>query len=120
MILIYTFYLVGCPHPPAFLQCSGWVFPMIPKRSPVLNTEPHTYMFPDIVINPNGPISSRPRKAFASVGLILNPHITAADQKRFERILQCYTDFNHYTLTPKVYKELAVDEQSSNSTANSK
>ncbi|KAK3734380.1 hypothetical protein QZH41_020099, partial [Actinostola sp. cb2023] len=112
---VYQFikYEEGCPHPPAFLQCSGWVFPMIPKRSPVLNTEPHTYMFPDITINPNAPPSApkRPQKAFASVGLILNPHITAAEQKRFERILQCYTDFNHYTPTAKEYKELAANGQ---------
>lgn len=77
-------------------------------------------MFPDIVINPNGPMAPRSKKAFASVGLILNPHITAAEQKRFERILECYTDFNHYSPTPKVYRELAHEDQGSMPTVTSK
>lgn len=75
---------------------------MIPGRSPVLNTEPHTYMFPDITIDTTKPPSARPvaPKAFASVGLILNPTITEQDKNRFERILKCYTDFHHYTPPP--------------------
>ena len=82
------------------------MFPMIPGRSPVLNTEPHTYMFPDITIDPSSPPSSKPRpqKAFASVGLILNPNISSMELKRFERILKCYTDFHHYT-PPKYCEE---------------
>lgn len=81
------------------------MFPMIPGRSPVLNTEPHTYMFPDITIDPSSPQSSnpRPQRAFASVGLILNPNISSMELKRFERILTCYTDFHHYT--PPKYSE---------------
>ena len=78
---------------------------MVPGRSPVLNTEPHTYMFPDISIDPSSPPSStpRPQRAFASVGLILNPNISSVELKRFERILKCYTDFHHYT--PPKYSE---------------
>ena len=81
------------------------MFPMVPGRSPVLNTEPHTYMFPDITIDPSSPPPSKPcpQKAFASVGLILNPNISSMELKRFERILKCYTDFHHYT--PPKYSE---------------
>jgi len=84
------------------------MFPMVPGRSPVLNTEPHTYMFPDITIDPSSPPPSKPRpqKAFASVGLILNPNISSMELKRFERILKCYTDFHHYT--PPKYSEEEV------------
>lgn len=84
---------------PAFLQCGAWMFPMVPGRSPVLNTEPHTYMFPDITIDPTSTQSSnpQPQRAFASVGLILNPNISSMDLQRFERILKCYADFHHYT-----------------------
>lgn len=84
------------------------MFPMIPGRSPVLNTEPHTYMFPDITIDPSSPPPSKPcpQKAFASVGLILNPNISSMELKRFERILKCYTDFHHYT--PPKYSEEEV------------
>ncbi|KAL9967813.1 hypothetical protein ACROYT_G026110 [Oculina patagonica] len=90
---------------PAFLQCGAWMFPMVPGRSPVLNTEPHTYMFPDITIDPSSPQASKPRpqKAFASVGLILNPNISSMELQRFERILKCYADFHHYT--PPKYSE---------------
>ena len=93
---------------PAFLQCGAWMFPMVPGRSPVLNTEPHTYMFPDITIDPSSPPPSKPRpqKAFASVGLILNPNISSMELNRFERILKCYTDFHHYT--PPKYSEEGV------------
>jgi len=77
-------------------------------------------MFPDIKINPDGPVASTPKKAFASVGLILDPTTPLEAQKRFERILQCYADFNHYTPTSKVYKELALDEQRGNTTASCK
>ena len=92
----------GSAHPPAFLQCNAWMFPMIPGRSPVLNTEPHTYMFPDITIDPKSQQSTQPRaqRAFASVGLILNPNISPQELKRFERVLKCYTDFHHYTPPP--------------------
>lgn len=78
---------------------------MVPGRSPVLNTEPHTYMFPDITIDPSLPTSSKPQpqRAFASVGLILNPNISSMELQRFERILKCYTDFHHYT--PPKYSE---------------
>ena len=79
---------------------------MVPGRSPVLNTEPHTYMFPDITIDPSSPTSSKPRpqRAFASVGLILNPNISSMELQRFERILKCYTDFHHYT-PPKDFEQ---------------
>ena len=82
------------------------MFPMVPGRSPVLNTEPHTYMFPDITIDPSSPTSSKPRpqRAFASVGLILNPNISSIELQRFERILKCYTDFHHYT-PPKDFEQ---------------
>lgn len=83
---------------------------MVPGRSPVLNTEPHTYMFPDITIDPSSPVSSKPRpqKAFASVGLILNPNLSSMELQRFERILKCYTDFHHYT-PPKDFEEETRD-----------
>ena len=97
---------------PAFLHCGAWMFPMIPGRSPVLNTEPHTYMFPDINIDPSSSQSSQPRpqRAFASVGLILNPNISSMELKRFERILKCYADFHHYT-PPKYSEEGSQVEQ---------
>ena len=108
---INTFFcfLLGSHEAPAFLQCGAWMFPMVPGRSPVLNTEPHTYMFPDITIDPSSPISSnpRPQRAFASVGLILNPNISSMELQRFERILKCYTDFHHYT-PPKDFEEESV------------
>lgn len=105
-------YKPGSHEAPAFLQCGAWMFPMVPGRSPVLNTEPHTYMFPDITIDPSSPQSSkaRPQKAFASVGLILNPNISSMDLERFERILKCYTDFHHYT-PPKEFEEESQDVQ---------
>lgn len=86
------------------------MFPMVPGRSPVLNTEPHTYMFPDITIDPSSPPPSKPRpqKAFASVGLILNPNISSMELNRFERILKCYADFHHYT-PPKYSEEEGQD-----------
>ena len=86
------------------------MFPMVPGRSPVLNTEPHTYMFPDITIDPSSPSSAKPRpqKSFASVGLILNPNISSMELKRFERILKCYTDFHFYT-PPKHSEEESQD-----------
>lgn len=96
---------------PAFIQCGAWMFPMIPGRSPVLNTEPHTYMFPDITIDPSSPRSQpRPQRAFASVGLILNPNISSMELSRFERILKCYADFHHYT-PPKYPEEGSEDQQ---------
>lgn len=99
-------YKPGSQEAPAFLQCGGWMFPMVPGRSPVLNTEPHTYMFPDITIDPSSPTSSKPQpqRAFASVGLILNPNISSIELQRFERILKCYTDFHHYT-PPKDFEQ---------------
>lgn len=102
-------YKPGSHEAPAFLQCGAWMFPMVPGRSPVLNTEPHTYMFPDITIDPSSPISSnpRPQRAFASVGLILNPNISSMELQRFERILKCYTDFHHYT-PPKDFEEESI------------
>ncbi|EDO46176.1 predicted protein [Nematostella vectensis] len=100
----FIMYEEGCEQPPAFLQCSGWMFPMIPKRSPVLNTEPHTYMFPDITISASKSVQ-RPG-SFASVGLILNPETPSSDMNRFERILRCYTDYHHYTPTPDDYQEI--------------
>lgn len=105
-------FLLGSHEAPAFLQCGAWMFPMVPGRSPVLNTEPHTYMFPDISIDPSSPQSSKPRpqKAFASVGLILNPNISSMDLERFERILKCYTDFHHYT-PPKEFEQESQDIQ---------
>ena len=86
------------------------MFPMVPGRSPVLNTEPHTYMFPDITIDPSSPPPSKPRpqKAFASVGLILNPNISSMELNRFERILKCYADFHQYT-PPKYSEEEGQD-----------
>ena len=85
---------------------------MIPGRSPVLNTEPHIYMFPDITIDPSKPAPVRPAapRAFASVGLILNPTITDQDKNRFERILKCYTDFHHYTPLPQDFSEATLSE----------
>ena len=63
-------------------------------------------MFPDITIDPSSPTSSKPRpqRAFASVGLILNPNISSIELQRFERILKCYTDFHHYT-PPKDFEQ---------------
>ena len=105
-------FLPGSHEAPAFLQCGGWMFPMVPGRSPVLNTEPHTYMFPDIIIDPSSPTPSKPcpHKAFASVGLILNPNISSMELQRFERILKCYTDFHHYT-PPKYSEQDSQDVQ---------
>ena len=86
---------------------------MVPGRSPVLNTEPHTYMFPDITIDPSSPASSgpRPQRAFASVGLILNPNISSMSLNRFERVLKCYTDFHHYTPPQDFDQERAAMDQ---------
>lgn len=106
-------YKPGSHEAPAFLQCGAWMFPMVPGRSPVLNTERHTYMFPDITIDASSPQSSKPRpqQAFASVGLILNPNISSMDLQRFERILTCYTDFHHYTPPPNTSEEELEDVQ---------
>ena len=35
-------------QPPAFLQCGGFVYPLIPGKSPVLKTSDKVYMFPEL------------------------------------------------------------------------
>ena len=35
-------------QPPAFLQCGGFVYPLIPGKSPVLKTSDKVYMFPQL------------------------------------------------------------------------
>ena len=35
-------------QPPAFLQCGGFVYPLIPGKSPVLKTSDKIYMFPEL------------------------------------------------------------------------
>ncbi|CAI8030246.1 Spartin [Geodia barretti] len=35
-------------QPPAFLQCGGFIYPLIPGRSPVLKASENVYMFPDL------------------------------------------------------------------------
>jgi len=35
-------------QPPAFLQCGGFVYPLVPGRSPVLKASDHVYMFPEL------------------------------------------------------------------------
>ena len=35
-------------QPPAFLQCNGFIYPLIPGRSPVLKASEKVYMFPDL------------------------------------------------------------------------
>ena len=35
-------------QPPAFLQCGGFVYPLVPGKSPVLKAGNKTYMFPEL------------------------------------------------------------------------
>ena len=35
-------------QPPAFLQCGGFVYPLIPGKSPILKTSDKIYMFPEL------------------------------------------------------------------------
>ncbi len=35
-------------QPPAFLQCGGFVYPLIPGKSPILKSGERMYMFPDL------------------------------------------------------------------------
>ena len=35
-------------QPPAFLQCGGFIYPLIPGQSPVLKSGDKMYMFPDL------------------------------------------------------------------------
>ena len=35
-------------QPPAFLQCGGFVYPLIPGKSPILKTGDKVYMFPEL------------------------------------------------------------------------
>ncbi len=35
-------------QPPAFLQCGGFVYPLVKGTSPVLKTGERTYMFPEL------------------------------------------------------------------------
>ena len=35
-------------QPPAFLQCGGFVYPLIPGKSPILKTSDKVYMFPEL------------------------------------------------------------------------
>lgn len=35
-------------QPPAFLQCGGFVYPLIPRKSPILKTSDRIYMFPEL------------------------------------------------------------------------
>ncbi len=35
-------------QPPAFLQCGGFIYPLIPGKSPILKSGDKMYMFPDL------------------------------------------------------------------------
>ena len=35
-------------QPPAFLQCGGFVYPLVPGKSPILKTSDKVYMFPEL------------------------------------------------------------------------
>ena len=35
-------------QPPAFLECGGFVYPLIPGKSPVLKASERVYMFPEL------------------------------------------------------------------------
>ena len=35
-------------QPPAFLQCGGFMYPLIPGKSPILKSGDHMYMFPEL------------------------------------------------------------------------
>ena len=35
-------------QPPAFLQCGGFVYPLLPGKSPILKSGDRTYAFPEL------------------------------------------------------------------------
>ena len=35
-------------QPPAFLQCGGFVYPLVPGKSPILKSGDRMYMFPEL------------------------------------------------------------------------
>ena len=41
-------------QPPAFLQCGGFVYPLIPHQSPILKSGDRMYMFPELRSEGNG------------------------------------------------------------------
>ena len=70
---------------PALLQVGSWVYPLVPGRSPVLQSTCGSYMFPDLDESIEG----------NAIGLILPPTVTDIDKKTFESIL------NEFTATKK-------------------
>ncbi|XP_077984237.1 spartin-like isoform X2 [Glandiceps talaboti] len=63
--------------PPAFIQVSDWVYPLLPRQSPALKSLEGAYLFPDI---------NTPEKG-SYVGVILSPHVHSSQVQMFEDVL---------------------------------
>jgi len=66
---------------PAFLQVGTWVYPLVPGRSPVLQSRSGSFMFPDLDESISG----------NAVGLILPPQVTEDQRAGFESLLNQLT-----------------------------
>ncbi|CAM9605585.1 unnamed protein product [Lampetra planeri] len=64
-------------RPPAFLQVSGWLHPLVPGYSPVLRSSQGIYVFPDMCSGEAG----------ATVGVLLSPELPAEQRRLFEEHL---------------------------------
>nr|XP_032812471.1 spartin-like [Petromyzon marinus]XP_032812473.1 spartin-like [Petromyzon marinus]XP_032812474.1 spartin-like [Petromyzon marinus] len=64
-------------RPPAFLQVSGWLHPLVPGSSPVLRSSQGIYVFPDMCSGEAG----------ATVGVLLSPELPAEQRRLFEEHL---------------------------------
>ncbi|XP_033632094.1 spartin-like [Asterias rubens] len=65
-------------QPPAFLQVSDWLYPLIPGESPALRSRQGAFLFPDVVSGDPG----------ACVGVMFAPEIDRSKIQTFERTIQ--------------------------------
>jgi len=77
---------------PAMLQVGSWVYPLVPGKSPVLQSSNGSYMFPDLDDSLSG----------NAVGLIFPPEVSEDEKAGFELLLNQLTavqqseDLSHY------------------------
>ncbi|ELK09274.1 spartin isoform X2 [Pteropus alecto] len=69
-------------RPPGFLQVCGWLYPLVPDRSPVLKCTVGAYMFPDTMLQASG----------CFVGVVLSSELPEDDRELFEDLLRQMSD----------------------------
>jgi len=86
-------------QPPAFLQCGGFVYPLVPGRSPVLKASDHVYMFPELK-GENG----------TSVGIVLDS-ASKEELCELDRLLSLMADFRTDTGEPTGVESTTKDKE---------